>query len=170
MTEGSSLESDIDAALDDTWLLVKGFSAFCLYSSSFAFCLRCRSQKNNAPAIAENTVTPTTTPATMAALLGPFDAFVVETGAAAFVCPGAVTTTVLARVITDGGAFWLKSGEAAALGFGEAAGFVLELAFEAAAEADAEADAEEPAADGLILVTALLRPVSCTDQKPWPPQ
>ena len=165
MTEGSSLESDIDAALDDKWLLLKGFSVFCLYSSSLALCLRCRSQKNIAPATAESTVTPTTTPATMAALFGPFDAFVVVTGAAAFVCPGAVTTTVLARVMTDGGALWLRSGEGTALDLDEAAGFELGLAF----EADAEADGEAPPADGLMLVTALLRPVSCTDQKPWPP-
>ena len=171
MTDGSSLESDIDALLEGRLLLLlNGFSALRLSSSSLTL-LRCLRQKNMAPAMAPTTATPTTTPAAMAAIFGPLDALAVLIGEAASDCPGAVTTTVLARVITDGAASWVVSGEDAALGLGEDAALGLAVAdeeSEGVASGSGVGD-NVAAADGFILETALSSPVSWTDQKPCPP-
>lgn len=72
MTDGSSLESDIDAALEGRLWLLNGFSVFWLSSSSRAL-LRCRRKKNRPPAMAPTTATPTIAPAIIAPFGAPPD-------------------------------------------------------------------------------------------------
>lgn len=56
-------------------------------------------------------MTPTTTPAAMPAVLAPFDGLLLSAGTGAgCVWPGAVTTTVLARVMVEGGLSLVVSG------------------------------------------------------------
>ena len=105
ITDGSRRASDIDAVLDGFPLVVKLLiETLRLYSSSTARRLRCRRNKKSPPAIAQTATIPTTTPAAMPAVFGPFEfSFSAEDGAGAVVVwPGAVTTTVFPMVTTDG--------------------------------------------------------------------
>lgn len=94
---------------------------------------------------------PTTTPMAMPVLFGPFESPVfVLLGTMALVCPGAVTTTVLALVTTDGGAFLEMSG------IGVAAEDELELGLALESESG-------------TLSTELSTPVNWTDHVFGPP-
>ena len=102
--------------------------------------------------------TPTTAPAAIPAVFGPFEAFCVVAGAVAFalVSPGAVTTIVVPFVTIVAGASLVGLGlggtEAFGLGVGVAA--ALGLAFGLESESEGE-EPDEPC----MLVTALLVPV-----------
>ena len=67
-------------------------------------------KKNRPPARAHAATTPTTAPAATPALLVPLDFPPVLLGCRALVWPGAVTTTVLACVIMEGGRVLALSG------------------------------------------------------------
>ena len=142
ITDGSRRASDIDAVLDGFPLVVKLLiETLRLYSSSTARRLRCRRNKKSPPAIAQIATTPTTTPAAMPAVFGPFGfSFAAEDGAGAVVVwPGAVTTTVFPMVTTDGDDLRVVLGTGAAVVCGVDVGEVmleltlgLELALELA--------------------------------------
>lgn len=138
--------------------------------------------------MAQTATTPTTAPAAMPAVFGPFDGggdSAVGT-AAGCVWPGAVTTTVLARVIVDGGLSLVVSGwgaaAAAALlegvglaaglgvvaedvagGLGEGATFGDVLGWESESESASELFAS------WALPTLLFSPVNKSDQALSPP-
>ena len=172
MTEGSSLASDTDPAE-----LVGGFAPkpptkLRRYSSSTALLLRFRRKKNIPLAIALSATIPTTTPAAIPALLGPFEdgaCVVVMIVCCAVVWPAAVTTIVLALVTTDGDPFSVGDAPAddvdvdvdddddAALPFDS------ELEFESELVSELESELE------LWLATLLLSPVSWTAQEFCPP-
>lgn len=101
---------------------------------------------------------PITTPMAMPVLFGPFESPVfVLLGTMALVCPGAVTTTVLALVTTDGGTFLEMSG------IGVAAEDELEVA-----ESESELGLALESESG-TLSTELSTPVNWTDHVFGPP-
>ena len=114
------------------------------------------------------TATPTTTPAAIPAVFGPFDVFSVVAASVAFalVCPGAVTTIVVPFVTIVAGATLVVLGSGGTDAFGLDVELVaaLWLVLELEPESDDE-DPDEPC----ILVTPLLVPVRYTDQKFDPP-
>ena len=150
ITDGSRRESDIEELLIGGLISPPNTSDVLLwYASSTALRFRFLRKMNKPPAMAQIATTPTTTPAAMPAVLGPFDFFSVSTaGGAALVWPGAVTTTVLARVIVEGGSFLVESGSA--LGGAAAVGLLFAAAV---GDADFTADADDDSAVfGFLLV------------------
>lgn len=128
ITEGSRRESDMEDMLVGCPRAAALFADWRWNSSSSARRLRFLKKKNRPPMTAPTARMPTIIPAAIPALLDPFELLVtVSLGTEALVCPGAVTTTVLAFVTTDGGLFLEVSGlgVAAAGGF-DVAGFELE--------------------------------------------
>ena len=170
ITEGSSLESDIDAALDGRLLVLKGFSWLRLWSACWALRFRLRRKKNRPPAMPQMTATPTTTPAAIPAVFGPFDAFSVVAAAVAFalVCPGAVTTIVVPFVTIVAGASLVVLGSGGTDAFGLDVDVDVVAALELVLELESEPDDEDPD-EPCMLVTAFLVPVRYTDQRFDPP-
>lgn len=100
----------------------------------------------------------------------------------ALVCPGAVTTMVLAVVTTEGGPFWVGVGSdddgvkvtadalESELELGFAFEFEFELVLELVFELEFELESDvEPEVVLCWLPTSLLNPVSWTDQAFGPP-
>ena len=114
------------------------------------------------------TATPTTTPAAIPAVFGPFDAFSVVAAAvaSALVCPGAVTTIVVPFVTIVAGALLVRLGSGGTEAFGLDVDVVAVLGLEL--ELESESDDEDPD-EPCMLVTALLVPVRYTDHRFVPP-
>ena len=129
--------------------------------------------------MALNTTMPTTTPAAIPATLGPpldlASSVVVITVICACVCPGAVTTIVLARVTTEGAELFDWSGDGVGDGVVVWLSPASELALSELEVSELELSGFESESDFALtsdpdaLPTLLLRPVSCMDQLLDPP-
>lgn len=186
ITDGSSRESVIEWLLCGGLLSVsKGLLALLLrYSSCIARRFRLRRKKNKPPAIAPIAAKPTTTPAAMPAVLGPFDGLCVSALAgAAWVWPGVVETktvaAVAALVIVVCGLSLVESG--CATGAAVLVGLLLAVGLEVvelnvddgeavALEDGMESELEsEPGLESWALPTLLFSPVKDTDHLLSPP-